>query len=64
MGGKEVNDTQGVLTRICKDIYLVDLIKEHNWPGGKHLQLHEPVCLGYQFHHNVVFSAFTSVYLL
>ncbi len=63
-GGKEVKDTQGALTGICKDIYLVDLIEEHNRQGGKHLQLHEPVCLGYQFHRNVVFSAFTSVYLL
>ncbi len=63
-GEKEVKDTQGALTCICKDIYLVDLIEEHNRPGGKHLQLHEPVCLGYQFHRNVVFSAFTSVYLL
>ena len=63
-GGKEVKDTQGALTRTCKDIYLVDPIEEHNRQGGKHLQLHEPVCLGYQFHRNVVFSAFTSVYLL
>jgi hypothetical protein len=26
-GGKEVNDTLGVLTCVCKDIYLVDLIE-------------------------------------
>ena len=46
-GGRQVEDTQGALTRMCKAIYLVDLIEEHNRPGGKHLELHEPVCLGY-----------------
>ena len=62
-GGKEVADTQGALTRICKDIFLKDMIEEHNRPGGKHLELHAPVCLGYQFQQNVVFAAFTTPYL-
>ena len=63
-GGKEVADTQGALTRICKDIFLKDMIEEHNRPGGKHLELHAPVCLGYQFQQNVVFAAFTTPYLV
>jgi hypothetical protein len=44
---------EGSLTRMCEKIYIQKLVAEHNTPGGEHLQLHQPVCLGYQFEKGV-----------
>ena len=40
------------------------LVKEHNWPGGKHLELHQPVCLGYQFEKGVTYANYSTSFLI
>jgi hypothetical protein len=40
------------------------LVAEHNRPGGAHLQLHQLVCLGYQFKKKVRFANDTTPFLL
>ncbi len=47
--GKQIDRMEGSLTRMCENIYIQKLVAEHNRPGGAHLQLHQPVCQGYQF---------------
>ncbi len=47
--GEQIDRTEGSLTRMCEKIYIQKRVAEHNRPGGAHLQLHQPVCLGYQF---------------
>ncbi len=48
----------------CEDVFLKDLVEEHNRHGGKLLDLHEPVCLGYLFEKYVVFANFTTPFVL
>jgi hypothetical protein len=44
-------------------ILLSDLVAEHN-QGGKHLELHQPVCLDYQFNSGVVYGAYSTPMML
>ena len=37
-----------LLDRLPEKIFLQRLVEEHN-RGGKHLELHQPVCVGHQF---------------
>jgi len=46
--GEDLSGDEGSLTRLSSKILLSDLVNEHN-RGGKHLELHQPVCLAYQF---------------
>ncbi len=62
--GEEIDRTEGSLTRMCEKIYIQKLVAEHNMPGGAHLQLHQPVCLGYQFKKGVGFTNYTTPFLL
>ncbi len=51
--GERVDSTEGKsLTSTCWRIYLKTLAEEHN-RGGKHLELHSSVRLGYTFKRNV-----------
>jgi hypothetical protein len=59
-----IDETAGALTRLSGTMFLKTLIDEHNQPGGKHLQLHDPICLGYQFEKNVIFGCYSSLMLL
>jgi hypothetical protein len=49
---------------MCKKIYISKLVAEHNRPGGTHLQLHHPVCLGYQFKKGVTYANYSTPFLL
>jgi hypothetical protein len=42
--GEDLKGDEGSLTRLSSKILLSDLVAEHN-RGGKHLELHQPVCL-------------------
>jgi hypothetical protein len=53
--GEELKGDEGSLTHLSSKILLSDLVAEHN-RGGKHLELHQSVCLSYQFHSGVVFG--------
>ena len=44
-------------------IYLDSLIDEHN-SGDQHLDLHEPVCVGFQFKDGVIFGNYSTPFLL
>jgi len=50
--GEKLKGDQGSLTRLCEKIYLRTLVEDHN-AGRRHLQLHQPVCVGYQFEDGV-----------
>jgi hypothetical protein len=54
---------EGSVTRMSARILLSDLVAEHN-RGGKHLELHQPVCLEYQFKDGVVFGAYSTPMML
>ena len=62
--GERIDKTEGSLTRMCEKIYIEKLVAEHNRPGGKHLDLHEPLCVGYQFEKGVSFGCFSSAFML
>ena len=61
--GGDLSGDEGSLTRLSSKILLSDLVNEHN-RGGKHLELHQPVCLGYQFKDGVVFGCYSCPNLL
>jgi hypothetical protein len=46
-GGK-LDGEEGSLTRLSEKIFLQQLLEQHN-QGGKHLELHQLVCVGHQF---------------
>ncbi len=43
--GEKLDGDEGSLTRLSEKIFLHTLVEEHN-RGGKHLDLHQPVCVG------------------
>ena len=61
--GEKLDGDQGSLTRLSEKIFLRKLVEEHN-RGGKHLELHEPVCIGYQYSDGVIFGVYTCPNLL
>ena len=61
--GEKLDGDQGSLTRLSEKIFLRKLVEEHN-KGGKHLELHQPVCLGYQYSDGVIFGVYTCPNLL
>ena len=61
--GQKLDGEQGSLTRLSDKIFLRKLVTEHN-AGGKHLELHQPVCLGYQYSDGVTFGAYATPYLM
>jgi hypothetical protein len=60
---EDLKGEEGSLTRMSSKIFLSDLVDEHN-RGGKHLELHQPVCLEHQFKAGVVFGCYTTPMLL
>jgi hypothetical protein len=44
-------------------IYLDSLIDEHD-SGDRHLDLHQPVCVGFQFKDGVIFGNYSTPFLL
>ena len=56
--GEKLKGDEGSMNRLSEKIFLKDRIAEHN-SGGKHLELHEPVCLGYQYGAGVVYGTYT-----
>jgi hypothetical protein len=63
-GGEPIDRSEGSLVRMCDKIYIQRLVAEHNTPGGAHLKLHQPVCLGYQFEKGVRFANYSTPFLL
>jgi hypothetical protein len=64
--GEKLDGDQGSLTRLSDKMYLRKLVAEHN-EGGKHLELHQPVCLGCQYSDGsdgVTFGCYTTPFLL
>jgi hypothetical protein len=51
------------LTRLSEKIFLHTIVEEHN-RGGKHLELHQPVCVGHQFKDCVVLGCNSTPMLL
>ena len=60
--GERVDNSEGSLTRLSTKIFLKTLVDEHN-SGGKHLSLHDPICLGFQYEKNVIFGCYSTVFL-
>ena len=52
--GERVSNDEGSMTSMCVRIYIKPLVEEHN-RGGEHMNLHAPICLGFQFFKNVKF---------
>jgi hypothetical protein len=61
--GEDLKGEGGSLTRMSSKILMSDLVDEHN-RGGKHLELHRPVCLQHQFKSCVVFGCYSTPKLL
>jgi hypothetical protein len=61
--GEKLEGEEGSLTRLSDKIYLRTLVEEHN-RGGKHLGLHQPVCLDHQFKAGVTFGCYSTPMLL
>ena len=61
--GEKLKGDEGSMNRLSEKIFLKDRIAEHN-SGGKHLELHEPVCLGYQYGDGVVYGCYSTPFLL
>ena len=61
--GEKLDGKEGSLTRLSDKIFLKSLVKEHN-RGCKHLELHQPVCVGHQFKDGVVFGCYSTPMLL
>ena len=61
--GEDLKPEEGSLTRMSSKIYLADLVHEHN-RGGKHLELHQPVCLEHQYKSGVIFGCYSTPMLL
>ena len=61
--GEKLDGEEGSLNRLCEKIYLESLVEEHN-SGGKHLELNQAVCVGFQFSDGVIFGNFSTPNLL
>jgi hypothetical protein len=61
--GGDLTGDEGSLTRLSSKIILSDLVAEHN-RGGKHVELHQPVCLEHQFDAGVVFGCYSTPMML
>jgi hypothetical protein len=61
-GGRLEGD-EGSLNRLSEKMYLRTLMEQHD-AGVKHLELHQPVCVGYQYGNGVVFGTYSSPMLL
>ncbi len=61
--GEKLDGEEGSLTRLSEKIHLQGLVEQHN-QGGKHLELHQPVCVGHQFKDGVVFGCYSTPMLL
>jgi hypothetical protein len=61
--GEDLKGEEGSLTRLSSKIYLSTLVDDHT-RGGKHLELHQPVCLEHLFKSGVVFGCSTPMLLL
>ncbi len=48
---------------MCDKMYIKKLVEEHNRLGGKHLELHQLICLGYQFEKSVTFANWSTPFL-
>ena len=59
--GVRLDETAGKMTRLRASLFLKALIDEHNRPGGKHLELHDPICLAYQDEKNVTLGCYSTV---
>ena len=53
--GERLNCDEGSLVRLSEKIYLRTLVEQHN-AGGTHLQLHQPICVGFQYSDGVKFG--------
>ncbi len=62
--GEKVDRTEVSHTHMCAKTFIKDLVTEHNRPGGAHLQLHAPVCVGHQFSHGRTLACFSTPFLL
>jgi hypothetical protein len=61
--GEKLDGEEGSLTRLSEKIFLQRLVEQHN-QGGKHLELHQPVCVGHQFKDGVVLGCYWTPMLL
>jgi hypothetical protein len=61
--GEKLDGEEGSLTRLSEKIFLQRLVEQHN-QGGKHLELHQPVCVGHQFQDGVVLGCYSMSMLL
>ena len=61
--GDDLKGEEGSLVRLSKKIYLQTLVEQHN-SGGKHLDLHQPVCLGFQYSDGVIYCNYSTPMLL
>jgi hypothetical protein len=60
---EKLEGEEGSLTRLSAKVYLHTIVEEHNL-SGKHLELHQPVCVGHQFKDGVVFGCYSMPMLL
>ena len=51
------------MNRLSENLFFKGRIAEHN-SGGKHLELHEAVCLRYQYIDDVVYGCYSSPFLI
>ncbi len=61
--GEQLRGEEGSLIRLSEKIFLQTLVREHN-EGGKHLDLHQPVCLGFQYRGGVTYGNYATPMLL
>ncbi len=61
--GEKLDGEEGSLTRLSEKIFLQRLVEQHN-QEGKHLELHQPVCVGHQFQDGVVLGCYSTPMIL
>ena len=61
--GEKLKGEEGSMNRLSETLFLKDRIAQHN-SGGKHLELHEAVCLGYQYGYGVVYGCYSTPFLI
>ena len=58
----ELNCSEGSMNELAKSLSLMNLLKLHNDSNDKfHMDEHQPVCLGHQFGHGVVFMCWSAM---
>ena len=62
-GGERIENAEGSLTRMSSAIFFSTLVQQHN-SGEKHLTLHNPICLGFQYGKNVFFGCYSTLFML